>query len=278
MWLVFALITAIFWAIGSALIKKTTVNLHNSVTYFLNASFFLAGWLIYRLFDGNFVWDFVSTLIAILPGLGFIYVLTAFSKAEVGLVTAVGSINPAITALLAVTFLGENLNPIQAGLISAIVFGVMVMSLPNKIKPTKSTRWLEWGLGFGLLSGLINLMMKLAISRSSTFSFSLTTALWQILVALIWLSFSHQKQALKGLNTKKGRIGLLGTGLFNLGSMSSLLAIGAGKVSLVMPVVNMYVPLLLLFSTIWLKEKLTLRQIVGAVAVVVCVAWLSLIS
>ena len=277
MWLVFALITAIFWAIGSVLIKKSTIDLHNSVIYFLNASFYLVGWLIYWLLNGQFIWDPMAVIISILPGLGFIYVLTAFSRAEISLVTSIGSIHAVITALLAVIFLGEILNFPQVALIAAVIGGVIIMSWPEKIK-TSQTAWLKWGIGYGLLAGTINFLIKLAIDRVNPVSFSLTTAMWQMLVALIWLSLSRQKQALKTLKSKQGQVGLLGTGVFNLGSMSINLAIGAGSVSLVMPVVNIYVPLLLVLSAWWLKEKLTLRQIVGAVAVVVCVAWLSLIS
>src|SRR3989344_2880924 len=277
MWLSFALTTAVFWAIGSVLIKKSTIDLHNSVIYFLNASFYLVGWLIYWLLNGQFIWDPMAVIISILPGLGFIYVLTAFSRAEISLVTSIGSIHAVITALLAVIFLGVILNLPQVGLIVAVIGGVIIMSWPEKIKTSK-TAWLQWGIGYGLLAGTINFLIKLAIDRVNPVSFSLTTALWQMLVALIWLSFSRQRQALKTLKSKQGQVGLMGTGLFNLGSMSINLAIGAGSVSLVMPVVNIYVPLLLILSAWWLKERLTVRQIVGAGLVIACVAWLSLIS
>lgn len=278
MWLILALATAVFWAIGSVLVKRSTNHLPKSIIYFLNAAFFLVGWLIYWFLTRGFAWDWQSFLIAALPGLGYLYVLMAFSRAEVSLVTSIGSIHPVVTALLAVSFLGERLSWLQLALIAAVAFGAVVMSLPEKIRQEQSAAWVKWGLGFGLISGVVNFTIKIGINRIDVVSFSLMTAAWQALFALIYLILSQQGQTLRRILNQEGKIALLGTSLFNFGSMTVLLAIGLGKVSLVMAVANMYVALLLILAAWWLNERLTARQMAGVGVVVGSVVWLSLVS
>lgn len=276
MWLILALITAVGWAVGAALTKKAVGEMPKQLVYFSNAFFFLAAWLVYRQIQGGFVWDLTAFLLAAGPGIGFVYVLQAFSHADVSLVNAIGSINPAITALLAVSFLGEKLSGLQWSLIILVVVGAMVMSLSKQGK-IKKINWLWWGLGFGLLSGLNNFFSKLGITRSETVSFSLMVAFWQMGIALLWLVLTKQFGKIKSLFKKERRLGLAATGIYNLGSLAFFLALGAGKASLVMPVVTLYVPLLLILAAWWLKEKMNLRQKIGAGIIIVSVIILSVI-
>lgn len=276
MWLILALTAAVGWAVGAALTKKAVGEMPKQLVYFANAFFFLLAWLVYRQIQGGFHWDLTAFLLAAGPGIGFVYVLQAFSHADVSLVNAIGSIHPAITALLAVSFLGEKLNGLQWGLIVLVVIGAMVMSV-NKQGKIKKINWLWWGLGFGLLSGLNNFFSKLGITRSEVVSFSLMVAIWQMGVALLWLTLTRQFGRISSLFKKERWLGLGATGIYNLGSVAFFLAVGAGKVSLVMPVVTLYVPLLLVLAAWWLGEKMSVRQKIGAGIILASVIGLSVI-
>lgn len=272
-----ALATAVFWAIGNVLIKKSVGNLPKSLVYFSNAVFFLLLWLIYWLFKGGFQVHWLAIALSILPPLGFVYVLLSFSKADAGLVVAIGSIHPIITAILAVSFLGESLTGGQIGLIGLVAAGALIMSLPDKLVKNQSRQWLWWGLGYGLLAGLNNFTSKLGINQTDPMSFSLMIAGWQMAIAIIFLLREKQTNNLKVLVEKEGRWGLVGTGVYNLGSVAFFLALGAGPASLVMPVVNLFVPIILILAWWWLKEKMTLKQKIGAGIIVGSVMGLSVI-
>ena len=280
MWLILALMTAVFWAIGSVVIKKAVGQMPKKVVYFSNALFFLIGWLIYWKVSGGFIWNWKSLLLAIGPGVGFAYALMALSKADAGLVTSIGSIHPAITAILAVALLGEKLTGLQMGMILLIIAGAVVMSWPHSAKATRGRpmAWVWWGVGFGLLSGLNNFMSKIGIGLTNTVSYSLMIAWFQITFGLVWLMIGKGGKEVFKLFKKENRIGLVGTGIYNVGSISLFLAIGLGQVSLVMPVVVLYVPLILILAAWWLGEKTTGRQKIGAGVIISSVILLSLIS
>lgn len=279
MWLLLALITAVFWAVGQVLMKRAVGQMPKQLVYLANAVYLFSFWLAAFLIRGGFEWDGTAVLLAILPGLGFIYALTALSRAEAGLISAVSAINPAITTILAVSFLGERLTGIQAILIGMIVFGAVYMALPDmRWVNLNNLAWVWWGIGFGLLSGLNNFLSKIGLGRVDILSYSLMVASWQLAAAILWLSLSRKWGEIGHLFDKKDRVGLVGTGVFNLGSVAFFAALGLGQASLVMPVVNLYVPLICLLAWWWLKEKMTRRQIIGAGIIVVSVIGLSVSS
>lgn len=274
MWLILALITAVFWALGNVLLKKGVMALPNSLVYLENAVFFLGLWLIYLLINGGWQSQPLAWVIAILPPLGFVYALTALKKNNAGLVLAVGSIHPAVTAVLAVSFLEEKLNIGQWGLIIMAVLGIIIMSWSGK---AKIGSWLWWGLVYGLWVGLNNFISKFAISQTNVVSYSLMIAIWQMLIAVVFLTVEKQWRKVGVLLNKKGQIGLIGTGIYNVGSVAFFMALGVGAVSLIMPVVNLSTPIMLFLAWWWLKERMTIRQIIGAGVVVVSVIGLSVI-
>ncbi|MFH0943317.1 MAG: DMT family transporter [Candidatus Beckwithbacteria bacterium] len=275
MWLILALVTAVFWAMGNVLIKKSVGSFPKSLVYFSSAVFFLILWTIYYLIFKGWQFDWLALGIAILPPISFIYVLTALSKADASLVLALGAINPLVTAVLAVSFLGESLSLWQWGLVITVILGVMIMSYSGKLKPGV---WVWWGAGYGLLAGFINFISKFAIERSNSMSYSLMIAVWQILIAVLFLTVEKQWGRIKNLVLKSGRSGLIGTGLFNVGSVAFFLALGIGAVSLIMPVVNLSTPMILVLAAWWLKEKTSLRQKIGAGIIIISVMALSLMS
>lgn len=277
MWLILALITAVIWAIGNVLLKQGVTVLPRSLMYLGNSVFFLGLWLIYLLINGGWQSHWLAWVIALLPPLGFIYALTALRKNEAGLVLAMGSIHPAVTALLAIGFLGEQLNLIQSLLVAVVILGAVIMAWPGKIV-VKSRAWVWWGLVFGLWSGLNNFVSKIGINLTNSTSYSLMMASWQMLIAIILLSLEKQWGKMGVLFKSEGRIGLVGTGIYNLGSVAFFLALGMGQASLVMPVVNLSTPMILFLAWWWLKEKMTRRQIIGAGVIVASVIGLSILS
>src|SRR3989339_2048691 len=106
MWLILALVTAVFWAVGQVLMKRAVGQMPKQLVYLANAGYLWIFWLAVFLFKGGFEWDPTAAGLAIFPGLGFIYALVALSRAEAGLISAINAVNPAITTLLGVSFLG----------------------------------------------------------------------------------------------------------------------------------------------------------------------------
>lgn len=278
MWLWLSLITAVFWAVGSFLLKKGVTDLSIRWVYCLNFLAFTGLWLVYWLIFGGFKFSLVVFLLSIAPAAGFIYQLAAYRKADVSMVASIGSIHPAVTAVLAVSLIGESLSLAQIGLIVLMVLGAMVISWP-KNNSFKRMSWVWWSLGFGVLAGIVNLVSKIGVDMAGALSYSLMNSIWQLVFCLVMIMTSKDKWALvKVVRQKAGQRTILGTVIFNLGAISFFLAMGLGKVSLVMPMVNLYVPGLIILASIYLKEKMSLRQKLGAGVVVAGATVLSLVS
>ena len=278
MWLWLSLITAVFWGLGGVLLKRGVSELSVRVVYTLNFLAFTGLWLLYFLFVGGFEFNLIAFFLAMLPGLGFLYQLVAYQKVDVSLLASIGSIHPAVTAILAVSLIGEKLSILQAGMIFGVILGAVVMSWPGKIK-VKCFCWVWWGLSFGFIAGLVNFISKMGINMVGALSYSLMNSIWFMVYCLGWFIFGgKQKEMIKEVKSKEGKRAAVGTIIFNIGGVAFFLAMGLGKVSLVMPVVNLYVPLLLIIAAFYLKEKMTLRQKLGAGVVVSSVVVLSMVS
>jgi uncharacterized membrane protein len=278
MWLWLSLVTVVFWAVGGVLLKKGVTDLSVRTVFTINSLAFTILWLLYLLIVGDFSFSWTAFFLSIVPGLGFAYQLVAYQKAEVSLLSAIGSIHPAVTAILAVNFIGESLNPIQIGMIAGVVLGALILSWPEKVK-TKSLSWVWWGLGFGLLSGVVSFIAKMGINLVGAMSFSLMDCFWILVFSLGWyLLGGNQQQFKKEIVSKAGKKLALGMLVYNIGGVAFFLAIGLGKVSLVMPVVNLYVPGLIILASWYLKEKMSVKQKIGAGVVIACVIVLSMVS
>ncbi|PIP88344.1 hypothetical protein COW80_00850 [Candidatus Beckwithbacteria bacterium CG22_combo_CG10-13_8_21_14_all_01_47_9] len=278
MWLILALVTAVFWAIGIVMLKKGVNYLPLCLVYLLNALAFGAWWFLYWLINGGWQFNWTAAGLALLPGVAFVFTLTALSRAEAALISVAGSINPLVTAGLAVLFLGERLNIPQGVLIAAVISGIVIMAWPEKLSG-KISRGIVWGLGYGLIYGVINFSGKYAIDTVGPTSYSLMNTAWMLLISLVWLLIEgEEKKLLSLVKSVSGKQTIAATIVFNLGGLAFFLAVAAGQVSLVMPVVNLYVPLICILAWWWLKEKMTRRQMAGAGVIVASVILLSLMS
>jgi len=110
-------------------------------------------------------------------------------------------------------------------------------------------------------------------------SFSLMNSFWIVVYSITWYLFRGNKKKFKSeVKSETGRKLAIGTVVYNIGGVAFFLAIGLGKVSLVMPVVNLYVPGLIILASWYLKEKMSLKQKIGAGIVIACVIVLSMVS
>ena len=117
-WILPALMTFIFWGLFGFLPKLTTryINPNSAIFYQLLIGIPMAI-VVFALMRGNIETDPRGILLASLTGivgtLGAYFFITAVSRGPVSLVTAFTALYPAFTILLAMVFLGEQLEPRQ---------------------------------------------------------------------------------------------------------------------------------------------------------------------
>lgn len=131
-WLVPAILTLVLWGLWGYMLKFAGARLDWREVYFISslASFTLA--LIFYLYSKGFslslnTYALYAALAGLMGGLGYLAFMIAISKGKASIIIPLTALYPAITAILAVLFLGEKLKPTQLmGIILALIAGILV--------------------------------------------------------------------------------------------------------------------------------------------------------
>jgi drug/metabolite transporter (DMT)-like permease len=141
MWLIFALIALVFWGFFSAAQKVTTnyISLEWCYLSFIASSVLISiSFMLFGLIQFNFTNQtlFVGSLAGMLNGFGVLASFAAYSaEGKASKVTTIaGALQPVITILLAITFLGEKLGNIEIIGIFLAIIGSLFLSVEKKIK------------------------------------------------------------------------------------------------------------------------------------------------
>jgi len=139
LWLIFALVALVFWGLFSAAQKVTTnyISLEWCYLSFIASSVLISiGFILFGLVEFNFSNQtlFIGSLAGMLNGLGVLASFAAYSaQGKASQVTTIaGALQPVLTIILAITFLGEKLGNIEIiGIFLAIV-GSLFLSVEKE--------------------------------------------------------------------------------------------------------------------------------------------------
>ena len=131
-WLVPAILTLVLWGLWGYMLKFAGMRLDWREVYFISslASFTLA--LMFYLYSKGFslslnTYALYAALAGLMGGLGYLTFMIAISKGKASIIIPLTALYPAITAILAVLFLGEKLKPTQlVGIVLALIAGILV--------------------------------------------------------------------------------------------------------------------------------------------------------
>lgn len=282
MWLVLALLTAVFWALGSVLLKSAYKQLATSQVFFVNGVAFGAIWALFKLVTATplVIPEGVVIVLPVIAPLGFLFFSFALKRGKVSIVTAVGSLSIIVSSFLAVFFLHEKLSLIQFWLILLMVVLLAWLGSIER-KDNRGSKFAGFVLGglAALIFGIGSFASKIVINETNAVSYSLVSAGWMSAIGFIWL-VKAKKIRLKtwqGVKTKEGKWGTLGNLIFAIGGFFAYLALENGPVCLVVPLTKISVPLAVVFASLFLKEKISPLQKLLIIGIFVSAVGLSLI-
>lgn len=209
-------------------------------------------------------WVFLI-LSGLATGASWICYFKALSVGDVNKVASIDKSSTILTVLLAIILFGE-INNLAVKLIGTALIGVgTYLMIEKKItdKEIKSAKWIIYAALSAVFAALTSILAKIGISGVES---NHGTAIRTIVVLIMAWSIVFAKgeyRHLKGLDKKE----LVFIGLSGLATGASWLcyyyAIQNGIVSVVVPIDKMSILLTVLFSVIFLKEKLSKKAIVG---------------
>ncbi len=131
-WLLPAVATLVLWGLWGYILKIAGMRLDWREVYFISSlsSFTLA--LLFYMYSKGFTlplntYALYAAIAGIMGGLGYLTFMIAISRGKASIIIPLTALYPAITAILAVLFLGEKIKPTQiAGIILALIAGILV--------------------------------------------------------------------------------------------------------------------------------------------------------
>ena len=212
----------------------------------------------------------VSWIFLVLSGLAtgasWMCYFKALSIGDVNKVVPIDKSSTILSVLLAILIFNETNNLIVKLFGTALIgAGTYLMIEKKRATETKNTKWILYAVLSAIFAALASVLAKMGISGvESNLGTAIRTAVVLIMAWGIVLAKGEQKQ-LKGINKKE----LVFIALSGLATGASWLcyyyAIQNGVMSVVVPIDKMSVLITVLFSVVFLKEKMSFKSIFGLI-------------
>lgn len=278
MWILFALGSALFAGITAILAKIGIKNTDSNLATALRTVIVLAfSWLMVFVVGSFGTVRTISArnmLFLVLSGLAtgasWICYFRALQLGTVNKVTPIDKSSTVLTMLLSFLFLGEAISfPMLAGmvLIGTGTF-LMIQKKEEEKKEVKSRAWLVYAFLSAVFASLTAILGKVGVQGIDS---TLGTAIRTVFVLIMaWvIVFMQKKQSLIKKIDKKSWIFIGLSGLTTgLSWLCYYRALQDGKASIVVPIDKLSIVPTILFSYLFLKEKLSRAQLIGLAAIV----------
>lgn len=193
----------------------------------------------------------------------YLFFFYAVSMESVSLVGTVLATYPLVTVIFSITFLGERISSTQLFFGLVILFGVVLIGLPEKVREYKLQKWFAFALAVSLITGFADFVAKGVVNKTAMGDYFMMYALATL--PGIVLAYTLDKKG-RVWPTVSGSVWwwvLLGALFMELGNVSFFTAFSRGPASLVSPFVSSYQALTVILAFLFLKERLTKVQALG---------------
>lgn len=273
MWILYAFGSALFAGMTSILakvgIKKTDSNL---ATALRTVIVLLFSWLmVFVVGSQDTIGSFSSRSLVFLilsgasTGASWLCYFRALQLGNVNKVTPVDKSSTILTILLAFLFLGETPKILSVAGIVLLAIGTYLMIQKRESEPSdvKSNSWLLYAIFSAIFAALTSILGKVGIQGIES---NLGTAIRTIVVLVMaWgIVFFQKKQVLIKSIDKTSWLFITLSGLATgLSWLCYYRALQEGKASVVVPIDKLSIVVTILFSRLFLKEKLSPKAFIG---------------
>lgn len=152
------------------------------------------------------------------------------------------------------------------------IIGVIILSIPEKTSVNQKADkkfWLLLSLIVAFGWGLEGILVKYLVDISGNSTFMILLALGQSLAVFSWYLLRKPEIIIPRIPNKYLLPTLMGVTFWNMGTISYAKAMEIGLTSLVTPLTNLYIVVIVIFSIILLKEKIRLIQLLGLTVITI---------
>ena len=279
MWMVMAVLSAVFAAATSILAKCGIRHTDSDVATAIRTGYVLIfAWLMV-LIKGSYTSieaiDGKSLLFIVLSGLAtgasWICFYKGLSLGDVNKVVAIDKSSTIITILLAIVLFNET-NHLQIKLISTFLISVGIFLMIEKKsneRTVDSNNWLIYGFLSAIFASLTSILAKIGIANVDS---TLATAIRTVVVLLMaWLVVFLKKKSnlVKNIDRKEMLFLVLSAIATLMSWLCYYYAISNGIVSIVVPIDKLSIVVVVVFSYIFFREKLSKKALFGLISLII---------
>lgn len=276
MYIIYALLASVFSGLTSVFAKTGIKNTDSILATFLRTiviSLFLLLIVIFKENINNiFLIDKKTLLFLTLSGISNTLLWICYFKAldlgTVSKVTPVDKTSIVLTLILSSLFLNEKITTIKIISITLILLGTF-LTIKKESKDSKENRWILYAILTAVFTSTTTVLSKIGIENTNT---TLITFLRTIVVLIILTTITLFKKKYKYIKDIKSRswLFIILSGLStSLSWLFYFKALALGEASIVFPIEKLSLVVSILISIIFLKEKVSKKQIIGIIIIII---------
>lgn len=276
MYIIYALLAALFSGLTSVF-AKSGINSKNSLisTYVRTLVITLFLFIVVTLrndFNYLYLLDKKTIIFLVLSGISNTLLWICYFKAldlgTVSKVTPIDKTSIILTLILSSIFLHEKITIIKVLSIIFILTGTL-LTIKREDKDSKDNKWILYAFLTAIFTSTTTVISKIGIENTNT---CLTTFLRTIIVLILLTIinlFKNKFKDIKNLNKRNYMFIILSGISTSLSWLFYFTSLSLGEASIVFPIEKLSLVVSIVTSTIFLKEKLNKKQILGIIIIVI---------
>lgn len=274
MWILYSLGAAFFAGVTAIFSKVCVSNINTNLATALRTTIILIFTILVVLFM-NSIYKFGSIdletfiflcLSGIATALLWISYFKALSLADVNKVTPIDKTSTVITLILSYLFLDENITYIKIISIILIIMGTYLMVGKSQNKNNNKT-WILYAILTAIFTSLSAILGKIGINNIDSNIGNLIRTFIVFIIIWIVVIFGKKYNEIKKVNKKDWIFIILSGVSTGLSWLMFFQALKVGEASMVFPIEKLSVVVAVLFSSIFLNEKLNKKSITGLISI-----------
>ena len=283
MWIIYALVSAIFSGLTSVLasysskLNKVDSILITTIRTFIILVLSFIATLIYKTFNEIYNLDIKTIIFLILSGISttllWIFYFKALDTGDVSKVTPIDKTSIVITLILSMIFLHEKITIIKVISIIFILVGTL-LTVNKKTTNEKDNKWILYSILTAIFTSTTTIISKIGLNDidSVLATFIRTVIVFIILMFIVIIKKKYVY--LKDISKKSLRY-VIYSGITNtLSWLFYFASLKDGETSIVFTIEKLSIIVTILLSVIFLKEKLNRKQIIGIIIIVIATSLL----
>lgn len=274
MWILYSLGAAFFAGVTAIFSKVCVSNINTNLATALRTTIILIFTILVVLFMSS-IYKFGSIdiktfiflcLSGIATALLWINYFKALSLADVNKVTPIDKTSTVITLILSYLFLDENITYIKIISIILIIMGTYLMVGKSQNKNNNKT-WILYAILTAIFTSLSAILGKIGINNIDPNIGNLIRTFIVFIIIWIVVIFGKKYNEIKKVNKKDWIFIILSGVSTGLSWLMFFQALKVGEASMVFPIEKLSVVVAVLFSSIFLNEKLNKKSITGLISI-----------